>query len=96
MTRADFAEKLGVNYASVIRWEEGRAIPTKFAQMKFYEYSKERDIPIYQYILNKIENEAASINPEDGRILLYHGAKSEILGDVTLSSREKGDFGKGF
>jgi len=96
LSQADFAEKLGVNFATVNRWENGRAIPTKLAQAKLYEYCKEQGVPVYQFVLDKIANEAASVNLEDGRILLYHGSKSGIVGDIAPKSREMCDFGKGF
>ena len=96
LSQADFAEKLGVNFATVNRWENGRAIPTKLAQAKLYDYCKEQGVPVYQFVLEKIANEAASVNLEDGRILLYHGSKSGIVGDVAPKSREMCDFGKGF
>ena len=96
LSQADFAEKLGVNFATVNRWENGRAIPTKLAQAKLYDYCKEQGVPVYQFVLDKIANEAASVNLEEGRILLYHGSKSGIVGDVAPKSREMCDFGKGF
>ncbi len=96
LSQADFAEKLGVNFATVNRWENGRATPTKLAQAKLYDYCKEQEVPVYQFVLDKIANEAASVNLEDGRILLYHGSKSGIVGDVAPKSREMCDFGKGF
>lgn len=96
LSQADFAEKLGVNFATVNRWENSRAIPTKLAQAKLYDYCKEQGVPVYQFVLDKIANEAASVNLEDGRILLYHGSKSGIVGDIAPKSREMCDFGKGF
>ncbi|MBE7058090.1 MAG: DUF3990 domain-containing protein [Ruminococcaceae bacterium] len=96
LSQADFAEKLGVNFATVNRWENGRAIPTKLAQAKLYDYCKEQGVPVYQFVLDKIANEAASVKLEDGRILLYHGSKSGIVGDIAPKSREMCDFGKGF
>lgn len=96
LSQADFAEKLGVNFATVNRWENGRAIPTKLAQAKLYDYCKEQGVPVYQFVLDKIANEAAGINLEDGRIFLYHGSKSGIVGDIAPKSREMCDFGKGF
>ena len=96
LSQADFAEKLGVNFATVNRWENGRAIPTKLAQAKLYDYCKEQGVPVYQFVLDKIANEAASVDLEDGRILLYHGSKSGIVGDIAPKSREMCDFGKGF
>lgn len=96
LSQADFAEKLGVNFASVNRWENGRATPTKLAQAMLYDYCKEQSVPVYRFILEKIANEAASINLEEDRILLYHGSKSGIVGDIVPKSREMCDFGKGF
>ena len=96
LSQADFAEKLGVNFATVNRWENGRAIPTKLAQAKLYDYCKEQGVPVYQFVLDKIATEAASVNLEDGRLLLYHGSKSGIVGDIAPKSREMCDFGKGF
>lgn len=96
LSQADFAEKLGVNFATVNRWENGRAIPTKLAQAKLYDYCKEQSVPVCRFVLDKIANEAASVNLEDGRILLYHGSKSGIVGDIAPKSREMCDFGRGF
>ena len=96
LSQADFAEKLGVNFATVNRWENGRAVPTKLAQAKLYDYCNEQGVPVYQFVLDKIANEAASVKLEDGRILLYHGSKSGIVGDIAPKSREMCDFGKGF
>lgn len=96
LSQTDFAEKLGVNFATVNRWENGRAIPTQLAQAKMYDYCKGQGVPVYQFVLNKIASEAASVSLEDGRILLYHGSKSGIVGDIEPKSREMCDFGKGF
>ena len=59
LSQADFAEKLGVNFATVNRWENGRAVPTKLAQAKLYDYCKEQGVPVYQFVLDKIAKEAA-------------------------------------
>ena len=96
LSQADFAEKLGVNFATVNRWENGRAVPTKLAQAKLYDYCKEQGVPVYQFVLDKIANEVADVQLGDGRILLYHGSKSGIVGDIAPKSREMCDFGKGF
>ena len=96
LSQADFAEKLGVNFATVNRWENGRAVPTKLAQAKLYDYCKEQGVPVYQFVLDKIAKESADVNLEDGRVLLYHGSKSGIVGNIAPKSREMCDFGKGF
>lgn len=96
LSQADFAEKLGVNFATVNRWENGRAIPTKLAQATLYDYCKEQSVPVYQFVLDKIASEANSVKLEEGRILLYHGSKSGIVGDIAPKSRKMCDFGTGF
>ncbi len=96
LSQADFAEKLGVTFATINRWENGRAIPTKLAQNTLYEYCKEHGVPVYEMMLEKIKTAADEVVLEDGRVLLYHGSKSGIVGDIAPKSREMCDFGKGF
>ena len=96
LSQADFAEKLSVTFATVNRWENGRAIPTKLAQAALYEYCKAQGVPVYQMILDKIKNAVEEITPEEGRVLLYHGSKSGIVGEIAPKSREMCDFGRGF
>ena len=96
ISQAEFAEKLGVTFATVNRWENGRSVPTKLAQNTLYEYCKAHNVPVYDMILNKIKAASDSIILEKGRTLLYHGSKSGIVGDIAPKSREMCDFGKGF
>ena len=96
LSQTDFAEKLGVTFATVNRWENGRALPTKLAQTSLYEYCKAQGVPVYQMILDKIKEYADTIQTEDTRIILYHGSKSGITGDIAPKSREMCDFGRGF
>ena len=87
ISQAEFAEKLGVTFATVNRWENGRSVPTKLAQNTLYEYCKSRNVPVYDMILNKIKSASDSIVLEKGRTLLYHGSKSGIVGDIAPKSR---------
>ena len=96
LSQTDFAERLGVTFATVNRWENGRVLPTKLAQSTLYEYCKAQGVPVYQMILDKIKTATEEISLEDGRTLLYHGSKSGIVGDIGPKSREMCDFGKGF
>jgi len=96
LSQTDFAERLGVTFATVNRWENGRALPTKLAQATLYEYCKAQGVPVYQMILDKIKMATEEIVLEEGRILLYHGSKSGIVGDIAPKSREMCDFGRGF
>ncbi len=47
-------------------------------------------------ILAKIKTAADEVVLENGRVLLYHGSKSGIVGEIAPKSREMCDFGKGF
>ena len=96
LSQTEFADKIGVTFATVNRWENGRAIPTKLAQSTLYEYCKENGVPVYQMILEKIKAEADAVPLDGDRILLYHGSKSGIVGEIAPKSREMCDFGKGF
>lgn len=96
LSQTELAEKLGVTFATVNRWENGRAVPNKLAQTRIFEICKERNVPLYQMVLEKIQKAAAEIPVDDKHILLYHGSKSGITGDIGLHSRRHCDFGKGF
>ena len=96
MSQADFAEDLNVTFATVNRWENGRAIPNKLAQSKMYDLCKEKSVPVYDMTLKKIAEAARAVKLESGRILLYHGSKAGIVGDIGPKSRKQCDFGKGF
>ena len=96
MSQEQFAYALGTTPLSVNRWENGKAIPARMAQTQLYNFCKTQNVPLYQMILDKIKTAAEEIALEDGRILLYHGSKSGIVGDVAPKSREMCDFGRGF
>ena len=96
MSQTDFAELLNVSFATVNRWENGRAVPNKLAQSKMYDLCRERSVPVYDMTLKKIAKAAESVKLQKGRILLYHGSKSGIEGDIAPISRLQCDFGRGF
>lgn len=96
MNQTEFAELLNVTFATVNRWENGRALPNKLAQDKIYDLCKEYDVPVYDMVLEKIEVASGSIELEKGRVLLYHGSKAGIEGDIAPKSRKQCDFGEGF
>ena len=96
MNQTEFAELLNVTFATVNRWENGRALPNKLAQDKIHDLCKEYDVPVYDMILEKIAAASGSVELDKGRVLLYHGSKSGIEGDIASKSRKQCDFGKGF
>lgn len=96
MNQTEFAEHLNVSFATVNRWENGRAIPNHLAQHKLYELCRENAVPVYRMTLQNISNIAQSIKPDSNRVLLYHGSKSGIKGAIEPKSRKQCDFGRGF
>lgn len=96
MSQIEFAELLNVTFATVNRWENGRALPNKLAQSKMYDICKEKNVPVYDMILKKIEYATESVKPDKARILLYHGSKTGIEGTIEPKSRKQCDFGSGF
>lgn len=96
MNQTEFAERLNVTFATVNRWENGRALPNKLAQDKIYDLCKEYNVPVYDMVLEKIEVASEGIELEKGRVLLYHGSKSGVEGDIAPKSRKQCDFGEGF
>ena len=49
LTQKQLAEKLNVTFATVNRWENGRAVPNKLAQVKIYDMCKFNNCISEQY-----------------------------------------------
>ena len=96
MNQEQFAATLGTTPLSINRWENSKTLPNRMAQTQVYNFCKEHNISVYDLIIDKIKSEAASVKLKEGRVLLYHGSKSGIVGDIAPKSREMCDFGKGF
>lgn len=91
MNQEQFANALGTTPISINRWENGKTAPNKMAQTNLYNFCKERGIDLAQLIV-----ESKSIAAEDGKLILYHGSKKGIVGDIAPISRNECDFGAGF
>lgn len=96
MSQTELAELLNISFATVNRWENGRAIPNKLAQSTLYELCKEHNVPVYDMVIDKIKEATNNVKTDSNRTLLYHGSKSGIQGAIEPKSRSKCDFGKGF
>lgn len=96
MSQTELAELLNISFATVNRWENGRALPNKLAQSTLYELCRTNKVSVYDMVLDKIKVATESVKTDKGRILLYHGSKSGIIGNIEPKSRSKCDFGTGF
>lgn len=96
MSQDEFARHLNVRYLTVNRWENGHSLPNKLAQSKIYEICKANKVPVYDMTLERIRSIADATVMPYGRVLLYHGSKSGIVGNIEPKSRPQCDFGKGF
>lgn len=96
MSQDEFARHLNVRYLTVNRWENGHSLPNKLAQSKIYEICKANKVPVYDMTLDRIRSIADATVMPYGRVLLYHGSKSGIVGNIEPKSRPQCDFGKGF
>lgn len=91
MNQEQFAEAIGTTVLSINRWENGKTEPNKMAQKHLYQFCKERQIDVATMI---VESKVYAHN--DDKLILYHGSKNGIDGDIAPISREQCDFGKGF
>lgn len=83
------AAALSVSFATVNRWETGRCEPSPIALNGLKAYCEQRGIDYAEF-----EGNTVHIGTET--VVLYHGSKSGIVGDIRPNSRELCDFGRGF
>lgn len=96
ISQNDFAEMLGTSFATINRWENGRAKPSKMAEDRLIDICEKENIPAFDFIMDKIKDEVAALDIPSDRMVLYHGSKSGIVGNIKPQSRSQCDFGKGF
>lgn len=96
LSQTEMANKMGVRFATINRWENGHSLPARLAQEKLYELCESYSVPIYDMIIEKIKNEVNMLTIAKGRVVLYHGSKKGLTGEIAPISRERCDFGKGF
>jgi len=96
LSQTEMAKKIGVQFATINRWENGHSQPTRLAGEGLFALCKDFNVPVYDMIIEKIKREVSFLKIEDGRVILYHGSKSGLVRDIAPISREKCDFGKGF
>ena len=96
LSQQEFADKLDVTFATINRWENNKALPNKLAQSKIYEFCTQANIPVYDMLCKKIQEEIEKIDIPKNRVILFHGSKSGLVGKIGPKSRARCDFGAGF
>lgn len=91
MNQEQFASALGTTPLSINRWENGKTLPNRMAQTRLYNFCKEHAINVAQLIID-----TKAYGDTDNKLVLYHGSKKGIVGDIAPISREECDFGSGF
>lgn len=91
LSQDQFAKAIGTTPVTINRWENGKSKPNKIAQKQLYEFCKEQGVNLVEMILKSKEH-----TQMDDRLILYHGSKKGITGEIAPISREQCDFGKGF
>ena len=91
MNQEQFAECLGTTALSINRWENGKTEPNKMAQKQLYQFCKDNDVDLAKMIV-----ESKTYENTDNKLILYHGSKTGIVGDIAPISRGECDFGQGF
>lgn len=86
------SEYLNVSRNTLNRWKNNKNIPEYETLEKIYNKLYEGNIH-----LNRVKEEMYNSSLDKNHVLLFHGAKTEIIGEPSISySDDKKDFGKGF
>ena len=91
MNQEQFASALGTTPLSINRWENGKTLPNRMAQTQLYNFCREHTIDVAQLIID-----TKAYGDTDNKLVLYHGSKKGIVGDIAPISRDECDFGSGF
>ena len=91
MNQEQFASALGTTPLSINRWENGKTLPNRMAQTQLYNFCREHAINVAQLIID-----TKAYGDTDNKLVLYHGSKKGIVGDIAPISHDECDFGSGF
>ena len=89
LSQTELAEKIGVSFATVNRWEKGHCTPSRIALGNIKRLCAENHIDYSRFEGNRI------IVSEE-TVTLYHGSKAGLDGEIAPVSRKHCDFGRGF
>jgi len=90
INQEQFAKAIGTTPVSINRWENGKTTPNRMAQKQIYEFCLANNIDVASEIVRGFEYK------NDNSLIVYHGSRNGIKGDIAPISREECDFGKAF
>lgn len=79
LSQSSFATKVGLSRSNIIRYESEEIFPHKSAIEKIYSFAFDNELNI-----NKAK-EMLFHDEKNDKILLFHGAKEQIKGEITHS-----------
>ena len=86
------SEYLNISRSTLIRWLNNTITPEYDTLDKVYNKLYESNI-----YLNRVKEEMYNSSVDKNHMILFHGAKTEIIGEPSISfSEDKKDFGRGF
>lgn len=89
---SEFAEKIGVTPVTISRWKKDEEIISASNLEAIYNFAFNSGIR-----LNKIKEQLFREECKKDNVILFHGAKTYIDGDLSIEkSKDTNDFGKGF
>lgn len=92
MNDVEISNFLGISRMTLSRWQNGSVIPSIESLEKIYNKIYESGIN-----LNRLKEEMYNSLIKENHVILFHGAKKELIGNPTVAySEDKKDFGKGF
>ena len=93
LTNEELSKKIGVSKMTLNNWLSGRSAVSEEKLSAFYDFTFRSGIR-----LNKIKEQLYREEVTEGeRVLLFHGAKTYLDGEIRLDrSRSNNDFGQGF
>ncbi len=91
MSQEQFAKELATTPVSINRWENGKSLPNPMAQNQLLEFCHKHEIALADAIVDKFR-----YTGDYKYLLLYHGSKKGLVGDIAPKSRGDCDFGAGF
>ncbi len=92
LTQTELAKRIGVQQVTLSRNELGKTVPSDRLLEQVYSFAFENNIK-----LGRLKEMLWLENLKPGHKLLFHGAKREIQGKISVNkSRTNNDFGPGF